>query len=274
MLTFPNAKINLGLNVVERRADGYHNIETFFYPIELCDALEIVPSRQNGEVTFYPSGIKIDGDAEKNLVVKAYHALKSHINLPSVEIYLHKRIPFGAGLGGGSSDAAFALKMLNDLCGSPLSLEELEKLASTLGADCSVFIRNKPVLATGIGNIFEPVNISLSGYRCVVLKPDISVPTPVAYRAITPRKPDVPLKSIIGLPPESWKDLLTNDFEKPIFALYPENGRLKEKLYEAGAIYAAISGSGSSVFGLFSDIPDGLEALFPDIFYWEGKLVQ
>ena len=250
MITFPNAKINLGLNIVSKRPDGYHNLETVFYPIPLCDALEIVPSETN-ETIFHPSGIAIAGDANDNLILKAYRLLKNDFDLPPVQIFLHKNIPFGAGLGGGSSDAAFMLKLLNDYANLGLSDSQLEDYAARLGADCPFFIRNKPVFAEGIGNIFSPIELSLKGYYLLLVKPDISVSTQEAYALIQPKPAEESIVEILQRPVNEWKNRLKNDFEHSVFARYPKIGEIKEKLYQEGAVYAAMSGSGSAVFGLF-----------------------
>jgi len=268
MICFPNAKINLGLNVTEKRPDGYHNIETVFYPIPVRDALEIVPSR---EFSFSQTGIAIDGPAEKNLVMKAVKLMKEHFDIPPLEIHLLKAIPFGAGLGGGSADAAFTLKLLNDYCSLGQSETELELLAASIGADCPFFIRNKPVFASGTGNIFTPVNVSLNGYTLCLVKPDIAVSTPEAYASVTPAFPATGIREIITRPVNEWKELLVNDFEKSVFRLHPEIKQIKEMLYRAGALYAAMSGSGSSVFGLFSE-PVSMKERFPDCYIWEGIL--
>lgn len=251
MISFPNAKINLGLNIVSKRADGYHNIETIFYPLtSMRDALEIVPTK--GEVTsLKQSGLLIGGKPECNLVMKAYQLLASEYALPKLDVFLYKNIPFGAGLGGGSSDAAFMLKMLNKISDLNLSNEELEKIAGKLGADCAFFIRNRPVFASGIGNVLEDIELSLEDYDISVVKPDIHVSTQEAYSMISPQQPQVSIREIIQLPPEKWKGLLVNDFEESVFALYPEIKAIKEEMYGKGAVYAAMSGSGSAVFGLF-----------------------
>lgn len=268
MLCFPNAKINLGLNIVERRSDGYHNIETVFYPVKLCDALEIVPSRSGKKITFTASGLDVGGDPDKNLAVKAYRSFDKYKKLPNIDMYLHKYIPFGAGLGGGSSDAAFALRMLNDFAGIGYSEKQLEEIASELGADCAFFIRNRPVFASGIGNIFESVEISLKNYRLVLIKPDIFVSTPEAYSMVTPNHPEISLKEIIKQPVKTWKETMINDFEVSVFTKYPEIKEIKEKLYDSGALYASMSGSGSSVFGIFETLPDNVQRLFPEYFVW------
>lgn len=272
MLVFPNAKINLGLNVIEKRNDGYHNIETIFYPIGLSDALEIVPAQNKKEVTLFISGIEMEGDLDQNLVVKAYRLLNNQIKLTPVAIYLHKKIPFGAGLGGGSSDAAYTLKILNKLFDCKLVYSELEALAASLGADCAFFVRNSPVFASGIGNVFEPINISLKNYTLVLVKPDIFVSTPAAYASIIPHKPIVSLKDVINYPIEEWKQFMVNDFETPVFAKYPRIKQIKDNLYDLGAVYAAMSGSGSSVFGIFRDNELNFDKIFPNEFVWSGKI--
>jgi 4-diphosphocytidyl-2-C-methyl-D-erythritol kinase len=250
MICFPNAKINLGLHIVSKRPDGYHNIETIFYPIPLHDALEVVPAETN-ETTFSQTGIPVDGNPDDNLVMKAYRLLKKDFDLSGMAIYLRKQIPFGAGLGGGSADAAFMLKLLNDFAGLGLSVKQLEEYAGQLGADCPFFIQNSPVFAEGVGNIFTPVTVSLKGYHLVLVKPDIHVSTKEAYAGVTPRQPAFRLTEIARLPIEEWKNHIVNDFEEGIFARYPAIGAIKQDLYKQGAVYASMSGSGSSVFGIF-----------------------
>lgn len=268
MICFPNAKINLGLNVVNKRPDGYHNIETVFYPIPVKDALEIVSAE---ELSFTQTGIQVDAPMEKNLVIKALNLLKTQYDIPALEVHLLKAIPFGAGLGGGSADAAFMLKLLNDFCQLNIQPEELEKLAATIGADCPFFIRNTPVFATGTGNIFEPVELSLKDYHLCLVKPDVAVSTPEAYSLVTPAAPALSLKEIINRPVSEWKKLMTNDFEQSVFTKHPVIGQIKETLYQAGAVYASMSGSGSSVFGLFEN-PTHLKEQFSGCFVWEGQL--
>nr|WP_129733478.1 4-(cytidine 5'-diphospho)-2-C-methyl-D-erythritol kinase [Parabacteroides goldsteinii] len=268
MICFPNAKINLGLNVVNKRPDGYHNIETVFYPIPVKDALEIVSAE---ELSFTQTGIQVDAPMEKNLVIKALNLLKTQYDIPVLEVHLLKAIPFGAGLGGGSADAAFMLKLLNDFCQLNIQPEELEKLAATIGADCPFFIRNTPVFATGTGNIFEPVELSLKDYHLCLVKPDVAVSTPEAYSLVTPAAPALSLKEIINRPVSEWKKLMTNDFEQSVFTKHPVIGQIKETLYQAGAVYASMSGSGSSVFGLFEN-PTHLKEQFSGCFVWEGQL--
>lgn len=268
MICFPNAKINLGLNVVSKRPDGYHNIETVFYPIPVKDALEIVEAEK---LSFTQTGIQVDAPMEKNLVIKALNLLKTQYEIPPLEIHLLKTIPFGAGLGGGSADAAFMLKLVNDFCKLDIHADELEKLAVSIGADCPFFIRNKPVFATGTGNVFEPVDLSLKGYHFCLIKPDVAVSTPEAYSLVSPAVPEISLKEIVNRPVAEWKNLMTNDFEKSVFTKYPVIGEIKDRIYEAGAVYASMSGSGSSVFGLF-DTPTRLKEQFTDCFVWEGQL--
>lgn len=256
MLTFPNAKINLGLNITEKRPDSYHNLETIFYPIPVEDALEITPSKETterGKCTLNLSGRRIEGSKEDNLVVKAYAMLSHDFDLPSIEINLLKHIPSGAGLGGGSSDAAFMLKMLNEEFGLRLSEEKLEKYASQLGADCAFFVRNRPTYAEGIGNVFSPIQVSLKGYRILVVKPDVFVSTREAFAHIKPRRASVSCKDIVRLPVAEWKGKLINDFEESVFPQFPQIGEIKEELYQLGAVYASMSGSGSSVYGLFQN---------------------
>ena len=251
MICFPNAKINLGLHILSKRTDGYHNIETVFYPVNnLCDALEIVPA-EGRKTTFSQTGIIVDGNPEDNLVLKAYYSLKEDYDLPEIAIYLRKQIPLGAGLGGGSSDAAFMIKLLNDFAGLNLSVEQMEMYAGKIGADCPFFIQNKPVFAEGTGTVFSQVAISLQSYHLTIIKPSVSVSTKEAYARVKPRRPAVSLKNIIRLPVTEWKNQLINDFEPGVFALYPEIEEIKERLYAEGALYASMTGSGSAVFGIF-----------------------
>lgn len=255
MITFPNAKINLGLNIISKRTDGFHNLESCFLPILWKDALEILPF-DNEAVNFTSSGISIPGDPNLNLSVKAYRLLKSDFGLPGVRIHLHKVIPMGAGLGGGSSDAAFTLKTLNSLFRLSLDDEKLASYASRLGSDCPFFIFNRPMLAQGRGEILSPVEVRLQGYHILVVMPEISVATAEAYSWITPSTPKEKLIDILRSPPEEWKNRLVNDFEAPVNERYPVIGELKQALLDDGAIYASMSGSGASVFGIFRQLPD------------------
>lgn len=271
MIIFPNAKINIGLNVVERRPDGYHNIETVFYPIGLSDILEVEVSVNCSDYSFSSSGIPIDGDPEDNLIVKAYHLLRSGCQFPPIDISLIKQIPFGAGLGGGSSDAAFMLKTLNKMFELKMTPGKLEKLAAKLGADCPVFIKNKPVFATGIGNVFTPIKLSLKDYFLLLVKPDIYVSTPEAYSLVKPEKTEKSLVDLIQKPITEWKDTIKNDFEKSVFSQYPAIEKIKNDLYQMGAIYASMSGSGSSVYGIFESEPENTK-LFSNCFITGGNL--
>ena len=274
MLTFPNIKINLGLSITEKRPDGYHNLETVFYPVNLEDALEIRTSPEaEKKTTLHQYGMEIAGSPEDNLAAKAYSLLDKEFHLPPVEIHLYKHIPSGAGLGGGSSDAAFMLKLLNEQFHLNLSEEQLEIYAATLGADCAFFIKNKPVYAEGIGNIFSPIELSLKGYQIMIVKPDVFVSTREAFANIHPHHPEYPVKEVIRRPVAEWKDTLINDFEASVFPQHPVIGEIKQELYNQGAIYASMSGSGSSVFGLFA--PDAAlpEITWkPDTFCFKGKL--
>jgi len=271
MQFYPNAKINIGLHILNKRPDGYHNLETVFYPIGLCDVLDVEPSDTCTDYSFSSAGIALDGDPEENLIVKAYRLLKMHYNIPAIDITLIKQIPFGAGLGGGSADAAFMLKALNTIFELKISNKKLENLAVQLGADCPVFIRNQPVFATGIGNIFKPISLLLKGYYLLLVKPEIAVSTAEAYALVEPRKPQFQLNQLISQPIETWKDTIVNDFEVSVFAKYPSIESIKSKLYEMGATYAAMSGSGSTVFGIFKVQPE-TPVLFPSCFVSGGML--
>ena len=267
MITYPNAKINLGLNIVEKRPDGYHNLETVFYPINLQDALEVTTLEEQGDYTLVTSGTPIEGEPENNLVVKAYKLLKEDFpELPGIDIHMYKHIPTGAGLGGGSSDAAFMIKLLNEKFKLKINVEKMEEYAAKLGADCAFFIKNKPVFASGIGNIFESIELSLKGYYLVLVKPDIFVSTKDAFALIKPQKPSKSLKEIIRMPVETWRAMMKNDFEESVFQKYPEIAAIKDKLYDMGAIYASMSGSGSSVFGIFREQVEHVDEVFNGCF--------
>lgn len=247
-----NCKINLGLHIVERRADGYHNIETIFYPIPLADEVVIEPAET---LQLHEEGILVGEDMEKNLVVKAYRLLQKDFNLPPVSITLKKHVPFGAGLGGGSSDASHTLLQLNELFQLGLSKEQLATYAAKLGADCAFFIYNTPMMATGIGTDFSPVEFSLKGYYLALVKPNVFVSTADAYRRVTPCEPTFSLQNLNTTPISEWKNVLVNQFEESVFAQFPLIADVKQRLYDAGAIYASMSGSGSSVFGIFKEMP-------------------
>ena len=267
MITYPNAKINLGLNIVEKRPDGYHNLETVFYPINLQDALEVNLLEGEEEFSLKVSGVPIEGEPENNLVVKAYRLLKKdYPEMPAIDIHMYKHIPTGAGLGGGSADAAFMIKLLNDKFKLNLSIEKMEEYAAILGADCAFFIQNKPVFATGIGNIFEPIQLSLKGYYLVLVKPDIFVSTKDAFAHIIPTQPTQSLKEIIRMPVETWRATMKNDFEDSVFQTFPEIAAIKDKLYDLGAVYASMSGSGSSVYGIFREQVEFVDEIFSGCF--------
>ena len=249
MVIFPNSKINLGLNIVGKRNDGYHDIETVFFPVPLKDALEVI---EKEKFEFSTSGSSIEGESEKNLCIKAYHLLKKDLpNLPAVQMHLHKAIPMGAGLGGGSADGAFALKLLNKKFELRLSEKQLISYSLQLGSDCPFFILNKPCFATGRGEKLEQIELDLSEYKTVIVHPAIHISTAWAFSTLKPSRPVKSIKQIIQQSITTWKDELINDFEKPVFAKYPEIDEIRDALYDAGAIYASMSGSGSAVFGIF-----------------------
>lgn len=249
MIAFPNCKINLGLNIIGKREDGYHDLETVFLPIPFTDVLEIIASQKTNE--FIVTGIAVGND-ENNLCIKAYNLLKKDFSeLPAIKMHLHKVIPLGAGLGGGSADAAFTLKLLNEKFKLNLQNEQLLNYALQLGSDCPFFIINKPCFATGRGEILKPINVDLSNYKIMLINLDIHISTRDAFSKIIPAKPKVSVKEIIAQPVETWKDNLYNDFEIPVFESYPEIKKIKEDLYDNGAVYASMSGSGGTVYALF-----------------------
>jgi len=255
MIAFPNCKINLGLHVLEKRKDGYHNLETVFYPVRVTDALEIVENNEAGRNASLPisqSGLAIDGEVSFNSCLKAYHLLKKDFpEMPHLQMHLHKVIPPGAGLGGGSSDGAFALVMLNTIFNLSIPQGKLIEYAGMLGSDCPFFIINKPCFATGKGEKLSELKIDLKNYKLLLIFPGIHVKTAEMYREIRPNAIHKPLMDIIVKPVEYWRNELVNDFEKVLFPHYPEIANLKESLYKQGAVYASMSGSGSSVYGLF-----------------------
>lgn len=250
MILFPNAKINLGLDILRKRPDGYHDIETVMIPIGWRDILEIVPAK--GDVTTLTvTGREVNCPPEKNLVMRAYRALSEVVELPPVDIYLRKIIPDGAGMGGGSADASFTLRGLNELFALDLSDETLAETAATLGADCPFFIYNRPMLCTGTGTDMQPIDIDLTGFTLAIVKPPVSVPTADAYRHTVPALPATPLSEAIRRPVSEWTGVVKNDFEPSVFPAYPKVEEIKSQLTEAGAVYASMSGSGSAVYGLF-----------------------
>ncbi len=269
MIVYPNAKINIGLRVLSRREDGYHNLETIFYPIQLSDTLEITKTDIPG-ITFEQAGISVDCAPEDNLIFRTAKALLERTNKGGIHIRFTKNVPFGAGLGGGSSDAAHTALVINDLFNLNLSKVSLCEWLSKLGADCPFFIFNTPCIATGIGDILSPIHFSLAGYSLVLIKPDIHVSTKVAYAGVTPTPQNNSLADLIQLPIEQWKDYIVNDFERSVFIQFPAIDAIKKQLYNLGAVYASMSGSGSSVFGIFPSTAcptrTKLQSQFPNTF--------
>ncbi|HTA28526.1 MAG TPA: 4-(cytidine 5'-diphospho)-2-C-methyl-D-erythritol kinase [Bacteroidia bacterium] len=256
MIHFPNAKINIGLNVFERREDGYHNIESIFYPVTWFDAIEAIPADGYGKISMTLYGTPIQGSVETNLCAKAYNLLHATYNLPSLNVWLLKSMPMGAGLGGGSADAAFFLKMLNELCKLNLTTEELKIFASQIGSDCTFFIENKPALVSGKGEVITPVQLDLSMYYISIVYPQLHIDTKNAYSLLTPRKRAHSLQEIVlNTPIQSWKEKVINDFEEPIFKAHSQLTEIKNILYTNGALYASMTGSGSALYGIFDKKP-------------------
>lgn len=279
MLTFPCAKINLGLNITSKREDGYHNLETIFYPVPLTDALEVklmhddFPSDEPCDLKI--TGNAVDCDEKNNLVVKAYTLLAQDFKLPRVHTHLVKRIPMQAGLGGGSADGAFMIRLLDERFRLNMGIAEMERYASRLGSDCAFFITTEPSFATGRGEVLEPVNIAeqnLKGYYIAIVKPAIAVSTREAFKQIICRQPEHCCRDIVRQPVETWKTVLTNDFEEPAFKQHSELADIKQRLYDLGAVYAQMSGSGSAFFGLFRTVPQQLKSNFPDCYTFTTKL--
>lgn len=253
MVVFPNCKINLGLHILRKREDGFHDLETIFYPLLLQDALEIIQDPSStGDIKFSGSGLTVQGTDADNLCVKAYQLLKKDFpQLPRIKMHLHKTIPMGAGLGGGSADGAFTLLLLNKKFNLGISEGKLLEYAFKLGSDCPFFIKNTPCYAMGRGEVLEEIRLDLSAYRFVIVNPGIHINTGWAFSQITPSSENLPLKEVIQLSIEKWKDHLANDFEKVVFTHHPEVKSCKEKLYNMGALYAAMTGSGSTLYGIF-----------------------
>ncbi len=269
MLDFPNAKINLGLYITSKRPDGFHDLQSCFYPVNWCDALEILPA---SEEVFDITGLPVPGSPDNNLCLKAYNLLNKDYDLPPVHMHLQKVIPMGAGLGGGSADAAFTLKILNKQFKLDLSDDILENYARQLGSDCAFFIRNEPVIATEKGDVFSPVQLNLSGYTCVIVYPGIHITTAEAYANIKAVEPECHISMLLKQEVRIWKNILKNDFEDALFPKYPELPLIKEKLYNAGAVYASMTGSGSAVYGLFKNEKIG-DLIFPSHYLiWKGLL--
>lgn len=272
MLVFPNAKINLGLHITEKRPDGYHNLQSCFYPVGWSDALEVIPARPDAQaVAFTSSGLPIPGDAQTNLCVRAYELLRADFSLPPVQIHLHKIIPIGAGLGGGSADAAFALKALNERFDLKLSVSQLEEYARLLGSDCAFFVQNRPVYCVEKGDVFESIDVDLSGYYVLLVYPNLAISTAEAYANIRPQQPVTPLRAQLQAPIHTWRDTVHNDFEDSLFTKYPILSSVKQQLYDMGAVYASMSGSGSTVYGIF-DAPALIPNQLRNYSVWQGKL--
>lgn len=274
MIQFPNAKINIGLNITEKRNDGFHEIETVMFPISLTDVLEISKSRTSSKekIELTITGIKVDGDPAENLICKAYKLLDEEYDLDPVHVHLHKSIPIGAGLGGGSADAAFMLKGLNEMFELNLSNDRLEHYAARLGSDCSFFIKNKPAYATGRGELLTPYQVDLDNYYILVVIPNESISTQEAYSKVVPKKAEHILTESLDLSVESWKTFVKNDFEESVFAQKSKIKALKNQLISAGAVYASLSGSGSAVYGIFREKPEIKELLQSDYFTWFSKM--
>ena len=268
MVAFPHCKINLGLHVIKKRDDGYHDIETCFYPVSWTDILEVIKADQ---FSFSSSGTAVPGKEEDNLCIKAYKLLQHQFNLSPVKIHLHKILPMGAGLGGGSSDAAFTLRLLNSVFDLKLSINQLQNFASQLGSDCAFFVDDKPMIGSGRGEVLTQTAISLKGYYLVLVKPDIHVSTAEAYAGVKPAQPSIALDEILTRPIEQWKDSLFNDFEKSVFSKFPAIAAIKNELYTHGALYSSMSGSGSTVFGIFKE-PVDLREQYSQMHYWAGYL--
>ncbi|MBR3566308.1 MAG: 4-(cytidine 5'-diphospho)-2-C-methyl-D-erythritol kinase [Paludibacteraceae bacterium] len=268
MKLYPNAKINIGLLVGDTLPNGYHNIETIFYPIDLHDELEIVPT--DGATTITTDGITLDCPPEKNLILKAYNAIKQHFDIGNIEIRLNKCIPFGAGLGGGSSDAAFTAYGLNLLFGLNLKRQQLADLLAPIGADCPFFVYNRPMLAQGIGDKLSPINLNLSGLWLLLVKPNINMPTAMAYKEVEQTTLNQQLTHTASEPIEKWRNTMTNAFEASVFPHYPLLQEIKEQLYAQGAVYASMTGTGAAIYGLFKDEPEKI--IFNTYFTYCQKL--
>lgn len=275
MLLLPNCKINIGLNIVSKRSDGYHNLETVFFPIPLRDNLEF-KEIENEDVPYrlVSGGVPIEGKPEDNLIVKVYLDMKAEFNLPALELSLYKNIPMGAGLGGGSSDAAAIMKGLNEAYDLQLSTEDMEKRLAKFGADCPFFVRNKPAYATGIGDELTNCNVSLKDKFIVLVKPDVFVSTKEAYAHVTPKAPAIPLAEAIESPIETWKEQIVNDFEQSVFPFHPELPAIKQTLYDMGAVYASMSGSGSTMYGIFNRPTPEANEVFDKCFVYTKKLIE
>lgn len=272
MICFPNAKINIGLRILEKRPDGYHNIESIFYPVGWCDSLEVAKQEGEGKIKLHLAGIPLPGKRiTDNLCVKLYKSLEKKYKLPSLDVWLLKAIPIGAGLGGGSSDAANFMKILNELCGLKITVDEMKQHVAALGSDCVFFIENKPVIATQRGEVTEAIDLDLSSYYIAIVYPEILISTPFAYSLVTPNNKGESLRQISVKNIKEWKTKVVNDFEAPIMEKYPAIADIKQELYKQGAVYASMSGSGSAVYGIFDKQVD-IKKCFPKYKVWSGDL--
>lgn len=284
MLVFPNIKINLGLFITGKRPDGFHNIESVFYPVGWCESLEIVDRAEkepdspllnsrveSGRVRFYSYGIPIPGEPEQNLCIKVFHLLEEWFHLPPVDMHLLKAIPTGAGLGGGSADAAFCLRALRDFFHLRISDHEAMELLAAIGSDCPFFWKNRPMFVFGRGEQMRPVELDLSGYHILLVYPSLAVSTREAYAGVSPKAPPIDLNLIGTLPVEHWREVVYNDFETSLFPAYPQLAAIKAQLYDLGAAYAAMSGSGSTLYGIFKNKPVVPEA-WAGYVTWTGRL--
>ncbi len=268
MLSFSNAKINLGLNILEKRPDGYHNIESVFYPVPWTDVLEVLPS---DTFSFTTSGLDIPGTKEQNLILKAYKLLQENYPIKPLKIHLHKVLPMGAGIGGGSSNGAFALSLINEVLDLQIGTKKLEVLASELGSDCPFFIQNKPRFCYGKGIEFSETTVDLSGKFIVMVNPGIHITTQEAYAGVKPYVPKLRISEITKLPISEWRNTLSNDFEQTISKNHITIGNIKKELYENGALYASMTGSGSTLYGIWDKEVD-LKSIFKQYTYWSGYL--
>ncbi|WP_461088674.1 4-(cytidine 5'-diphospho)-2-C-methyl-D-erythritol kinase [Spirosoma gilvum] len=268
MIAFPTCKINIGLRITEKRPDGFHNLQSCFYPVAWGDVLETIPGT---EFNFSHSGLPIPGDASTNLCVRAYNLLKADFDLPPVQMHLHKIVPIGAGLGGGSADAAFTLKLLNDQFHLGLSIQQLEDYARQLGSDCAFFIQNRPQYCLEKGDVFSDIPVDLTGYYILLVYPNLAISTAEAYAGVRPHQPEAPLLDQLQAPIDTWRATIHNDFEDSLFPRYPVLADIKQQLYTAGAVYASMSGSGSTVYGIFN-APIPTPDQFQEYNVWQGKL--
>jgi 4-diphosphocytidyl-2-C-methyl-D-erythritol kinase len=268
VLAFPSCKINIGLRIIEKRPDGFHNVQSCFYPVTWGDILEVIPSR---EFRFSSSGLSIPGNTQHNLCVRAYELLKADFELPPVQIHLHKVVPIGAGLGGGSADAAFMLKLANEQFGLALDNESLENYARQLGSDCAFFVQNRPLYCLEKGDAFSSIQVDLTGCYILLVYPNLAISTAEAYAGVRPQVPNVSLFEQLQMPVDTWRKNIHNDFEDSLFPKNPVLPKIKQQLYDAGAIYASMSGSGSTVYGIFN-APVIVPNQFVNYRVWKGRL--